>query len=185
MKRIILRSFAVVMLLAATLPAHCEVSPWAGEWIWNAAPREDNYFRATVTAKHNPTQAKVAITADNIYELYINGEKIGEDSDWTKIEVYDVTSHIHKGRNVIAVKATDPGADVGALLVEGALAYDDNTAQVFGTSDTWKISGKEEPGWTSIDFDDPGWLLYVVVDSSLRDYATVHTPTTVPGTTCP
>ncbi len=146
----------LALLLVLSYAAQA-ASPWTGTWIWNETPRENLYFRKMVEVGPNIAQAKLAITADNIYTLCVNGEQVGSDSEWTNIEVYDVTSRIKPGRNVIAVKATDPGADIGALLVECAVTYADGSALIVGTDKTWKMSPDEAPGWTSADFDDSRW----------------------------
>lgn len=141
----------------AVSPAAGAANPWTGAWIWSESPREDNYFRKGFVTPGSPEQAKLAITADNIYELYVNGVKVGSDADWTTLEVYDITTHVRAGVNVIAVKATDPGADVGALLVEAALTYPDGVTEVFGTDGTWKIAAEGPAGWTEPEFDDSAW----------------------------
>ena len=147
----------LIVVLAALSCATQAASQWTGTWIWNDTPVEDAWFRKTIDVGENVASAKLAITADNIYSLYVNGSEVGSDSDWTGIEVYDIASYLKPGRNVIAVKATDPGAGIGALLVEGAVTYEDGTALLIGTDGTWKISLTQTPGWTSIDLDDSGW----------------------------
>lgn len=147
---------AAALALVASA-AFGEANPWTATWIWNSTPREDNYFRKTFEVRGKPEQAKLAITADNIYELYVNGRKVGSDSDWTSLETYDVTSLLKPGKNVVAVKATDPGADVGALLVEMAIAYPDGTVTVVGTDKSWRISGTAAGGWEDPAFSDSGW----------------------------
>lgn len=146
----------VIALLVLSCAAQA-VSQWTGTWIWNDSPVENAWFRKVVDVRDEVVQAKLAITADNIYSLYVNGVEVGSDYDWTGIEVYDVASHLKPGRNIIAVKATDPGAGIGALLAEGAVTYEDGSALLIGTDKTWKISLTETPGWTSLDFDDSGW----------------------------
>ena len=154
---IALRWTVAGLAVLAAAPAVHAANPWKGSWIWHQAPRETNYFRKVIVLGKDIRQAKVAITADNTYELYVNGIKVGADYDWTTLEVHDIGSRVRPGRNIIAAKATDPGADVGALLVEGAVTFADGSVMLFGTDGTWKISGDAGPGWTEIDFDDSGW----------------------------
>lgn len=156
--KVFLRSLITTVLLAIIAScAQGATSPWKGGWIWSQTPREDNYFRKAIEVKADPAQAKLAITADNIYELYVNDTKIASDSDWTNLEVYDLSKHLGKGCNIIAIKAIDPGADLGGLLVELAIAYADGDVDVVGSDAQWKISGSAADGWTTADFDDSGW----------------------------
>lgn len=154
-----LRVIAMLLLVMGMVsPAVAgTANPWKGTWIWSETPREDNYFRKVIDVPGEITQAKLAITADNIYTLHINGSQVGADTDWTSLDVYDITHLVKPGRNVLAVKATDPGADVGALLVEGAIVDEHGEVFIFGTDRTWRMSGSEAPGWTTADFDDSAW----------------------------
>ena len=51
------------------------------------------------------TSAQVSITCDNVYTLYVNGQKLGGDSEWNSIETYDVAKLLKVGKNVLAVEA--------------------------------------------------------------------------------
>lgn len=62
-------------------------------------------------------KARLYVTARGIYEIYLNGQRVGEDyfnpgiTQYNKIHLYqtfDVTKHIHPGKNAL-----------GALLAEG------------------------------------------------------------------
>ena len=108
-----------LLIICAVAASHGGQSPWSASWIWNDVPAKDMWFRKTLTAPREVKQAKIAVTADNRYELYVNGNSVGSDGDWTTLETYDVTRYVRKGLNVVAVKATDTGADLGALLLEG------------------------------------------------------------------
>ncbi len=133
-------------------------SPWTGTWIWTDPPQENVYFRKLVDVGPNITSAKLAITADNIYTVFVNGIEIGKDDDWTNMEVYDISDRLKPGQNIIAVKATDPGGNLGGLLVEAAVVYENNSVLLFGTDKTWRMSFEEIPGWTSLEFDESSWI---------------------------
>lgn len=133
-------------------------SPWTGTWVWTDPPREHVYFRKLIDVGPNVASAKLAITADNIYTVFVNGTEVGANDDWTSVEVYDISDRLKSGKNVIAVKATDPGGSLGGLLVEAAVVYEDGSAFLFGTDKTWKMSFEEIPGWTSLEFDDSTWI---------------------------
>lgn len=161
-----MKSFGVLFLLfilSLVSPVQAITSPWKANWIWNDTPRHDNYFRKVITVADTPTKAKVAVTADNVYDLYVNGTKVGSDDDWMDVEVYDITRYIVKGRNIIAVKAVDIDTKIGGLLLEGAITYPGGKALVFGTDGSWKMSGTETPDWTMTGFDDSTWQTPIVI----------------------
>lgn len=141
------------------------------------------WFRKTVIIKKTVSQAKVAITADNAYELYVNGKPVGSDSDWTSLETYDITAQIRQGENAIAVKATDPGGDLGALLLEGAIVYTDNASTPIATDKTWKVSTSLQEGWDSRDFDDVLWSAPKVIGKPpVGPWGGIEHPSFVPKT---
>ncbi|MHC4071801.1 MAG: hypothetical protein ACYSUD_07615, partial [Planctomycetota bacterium] len=84
-------------------------------WIWTspnptAIGEWECYTRKTFELSGKATSAVVLITADNVYELYVNGKHIGEDggSDaiyWRSVERYDINKLLRPGRNVIAARA--------------------------------------------------------------------------------
>ena len=84
-------------------------------WIWTspsptAIGEWECYARKTFDLTGKVTSAVVLITADNVYELYVNGTHIGEDggSDaifWRSVERYDIGKLLKPGKNVIAARA--------------------------------------------------------------------------------
>lgn len=66
------------------------------------------YFRKEANLKSNIKKARLYVTALGLYEFYINGKKIGNDSftpGWTDYnkrvyyQAYDITSDLKKGKN--------------------------------------------------------------------------------------
>lgn len=88
-------------------------------WIW---PQSCNWdllncyalFRKDFSLARLPKQAPLFITADQSYQLYINGEYVcrgparGHQKSWPYDEV-DVRPFLKPGRNVLAVRAYNPG----------------------------------------------------------------------------
>jgi alpha-L-rhamnosidase len=92
----------------------------------------------------------IVITADNVDEVYVNGNLLGGSTVWQLASNYKVP--LQSGVNVIAVKATDTDASVGGLIAE--LAWGGNTAV---SDSTWKASTVLEAGWELPGFDDSAW----------------------------
>ena len=102
-------------------PASFSVGPlaasdWKGEWIgadWmknNEGPLP--WLRKTITLDEVPTTATAYVCALGYYELYVNGQKVGDDvlspavSDYGKRGLYlthDVTRHLVKGKNCVGL----------------------------------------------------------------------------------
>lgn len=95
-------------------------------WIW-AGPSDDVcQVRTSFVLDAAPAAAAILITADNGYELYVNGTSVGfdigaEGDVWSTVERYDLTKRLAPGKNVIGVRASDLGGIrglVAALRVE-------------------------------------------------------------------
>jgi mono/diheme cytochrome c family protein len=88
-------------------------------WIWNSAAANTTaqagrvYFRKIISLKEKPAAALATIAADNRYVLYVNGVQVAEGHEFGKPTVVDLSSHLVKGQNLVAVMAeNDPPAPV-------------------------------------------------------------------------
>ena len=98
-------------------------------WIWPESAHWDMHncyaqFRKSFDLQTLPRRAPLYITADQSYHLYVNGQFIcrgparGYQSHWPYDEV-DVRPYLRKGRNVLAVRAHNPGFSNFQYLTQG------------------------------------------------------------------
>ena len=93
----------------------------------------------------------VAISADNIYDLYVNGTFVGSDSSWENLELYS-SLPLQTGENVIAIKVENSGNDAAGLICEIW-----GSSFSFFSNPMWKISTQAYQNWEVISFDDKNW----------------------------
>ncbi len=179
MKKIIL----LTSLLVLTLPLAAQAQTadtWAdAKWVWDepdantvAQNNEPRYLRRTFDLAAKPSAAELWITVDNVYVVYVNGQKIGMDSEWSTVEKYDVARHLVAGKNVLAIKATNKEGVAGAIArlhIKTAGKKD-----VFIVTDEktkiWRAEPRKGPveSWTKSDFDDAAWFAAIVLgDASI------------------
>jgi hypothetical protein len=91
----------------------------------------------------------IAITGDDSYELYVNGEQIGYGNTWYQSQRYEVSSV--GGKNVVAVKCVD-AVDKGGFLAEIEF-----NGQLYVTDDNWRATTEDIPDWHAIDLNDLTW----------------------------
>ncbi|MFL1012146.1 alpha-L-rhamnosidase [Flavisericum labens] len=122
------------------------------------------YVRKQISLEKKVKEAKVYLMGMGLYELYINGEKIGEQvlapvpTDYTKnvkYNVFDVTSQLQKGENVIGTilgngrffamrqeykpyKIKSFGLPKMALQL--FVEYEDGTKERIKTDESWKFT---------------------------------------------
>lgn len=109
--------------------------------------------------------ARIYSTALGVYELYLNGRRVGEDlfsPGWTnyhkrlQVQTYDVTSMLSKGSNTLGAilgngwykgclagwvqKDKEHYGKTVALLLQMHIKYDDGTEQLVISDESWKTS---------------------------------------------
>jgi hypothetical protein len=131
---------------------------WQADWIWLPAPVDapDVYAHARreFEIEGEPSDARLRISANNIYRLHVNGIRIGRGPDradprFPYYDEYDVAPHLQRGTNVIAV-------DLYCIL----------TAQDRGRS--WCLYGGDPGLLLQLDYLDAGESRFLVTDEDWR-----------------
>lgn len=136
------------------------------QWIWSPAhekdkvPAGDCYFRKTLNlSAAKLEEARIEITADDTYELYVNGRSVGSGTSWRQLDKFDLLAYLEPGRNTIAVHATNSEKDKSAGLVARILLREaGGTLVVHRTDTSWKTSVKEFLRWTQNNVTDGDWI---------------------------
>lgn len=94
--------------------------PWPGNWITHpSAPATDFaviHLRRAFQLETIPKSLRVNVSADNRYQLFVNGQRIGEgpargDLLHWRFETFELSPYLRKGKNVIAAVAWNYGID--------------------------------------------------------------------------
>lgn len=142
---------------------------WQGTWISdgnNIDKRPAPYFRKVFNPENKKIKsARAYIAAAGLYELYLNGEKVGNhrlDPMYTRFDrrnlylTYDVTSQVKGGKNAIGVLLgngwynmqsiavwnfdTAPWRARPTFCMDLRITYEDGTTSVVKTDGDWKTS---------------------------------------------
>ena len=118
-------------------------------WIWGDMESDVCEFRLPFTLEQPPAEASVLITADNGYELYVNGELVGFDIGpgsevWSSIERWDIAPHLTEGSNVVGIRAVSFGGSRGAIA---ALRVEMDGAEPLEwvTDSSWRVTSEGDP----------------------------------------
>jgi len=131
------------------------------QWVWHQGAGSAAgtwYFQKTFAfpAGQKPTKAKVAITCDNLWTLYVNGEKCGQNDagadSWKRPQSVDVSKHLVIEKNAIAIEGTNTIEGPSGLLVKLAVEFEDGGKFELTTDTTWLSSTKPEKGWKDNGF---------------------------------
>lgn len=141
---------------------------WQGAWIGdnkNIHYKPAPYFRKAFEAKKKVKSARAYIAVAGLYELYINGEKIGNhrlDPLYTRFDrrnfyvTYDVTGQVQEGKNAVGVLLGNgwynhqstavwdfdraPWRNRPAFCMDLRITYEDGTNEVIRSERDWKTS---------------------------------------------
>ena len=144
-------------------------TPWQARWITDAGvpvPEKSSpaplLFRKTVCLRERPVSAKIYATALGIYQVAVNGRKLGDRyfapgfTSYLYRAQYQVLplEDLHAGDNEIAVRVgagwavgaftltrtNRTYADTPSLLMELRVRYADGSEEVIGTDPSWQVS---------------------------------------------
>ncbi len=142
---------------------------WQAEWIEPdleedpEVPQPAPMLRSEFETSGKIASARAYVTAHGLYEMHINGTRVGEDlftPGWTsyhnrlQYQTYDITGHLRDGGNAVGVFLGDGWfrgfigwgdqrnyyGETLALLAQIVITYQDGSRQVFGTGPGWRAS---------------------------------------------
>jgi hypothetical protein len=158
---------------------------WEARWI--AAPGTDPFgfgvyhFRKVIDLTERPQRFVVHVTADNRYQLWVNGERVlwgparGDLNHW-RFESIDLAPHLRAGRNVLAAVVWNYGEMAPEAQVTwrtGFLLQGDTKAeQAANTNESWKAA--RNPAYAPIPFTSAQLRGYYVVGPGERFEGAKH-----------
>ncbi len=141
-------------------------SNWKGGWIsdgHNASTKPAPYFRRAFEISKKIKSARAYIAVAGLYELYVNGEKIGNhrlDPMYTRFDrrtlyvTYDVTRQLQEGKNAVGVLLGNgwynhqstavwyfdkaPWRNRPAFCLDLRVTYTDGTTETISSNRNWK-----------------------------------------------
>ncbi len=146
-------------LIISGLPA---AEAQEANWIWSPehprgrSPAGECYFRKTLQLG-SVEQASVTITADDAYELYINGRLIGSGNSIQQMEQYEIGTLLRRGRNVLSVRVQNIADGPAALAAQVLIKPAGSDWQNYSTDASWRTQIESASAWQSPSFNDTGW----------------------------
>jgi alpha-L-rhamnosidase len=128
--------------------------PWSSSWIGHpTAPATDFavvHFRHTLSLEELPDSLPVLVSADNRYQLFVNGERVGEgpargDLQHWRYETYDLRPYLSEGKNVIAAMVWNYGIDRPWSQQSYRTAF---------------LLQPKNPEWEALQTGSAGWVTY-------------------------
>ena len=139
----------------------------AGEqWIWldkgdpaREAPAGSCCFRRVfaLAAGRKIESAEMRMTADNKFELWVNGKRAGSGDAWEQSYDMNVKSLLRPGDNILAVKAVNTVAGPAGLIGTLRVKYETGDPLNVTTDGKWQAAGRVNQDWQTSANAADGW----------------------------
>jgi len=121
-----------------------------GAWIWdtNTFDRQTvRFWKAfEIPPGENVARARLRITADNEYILFLDGRELGRDAEWRHLYEYDITPLLESGKHVLAVEAYNSSREAG-LVFGMRVGLSSGRVVEVKTDTNWLIVPNTLAGW--------------------------------------
>jgi putative heme-binding domain-containing protein len=155
---------AALLAVACLVPRSARANDGEAHWIWSPAqtkneiPVGECYFRKSFDLAGAAEGAEIQITADNEFELTVNGQPVAKGVDWRQLQVHEITNLLRKGRNTVAVRVLNKEVGSAGLTARVIVKQAGGTYVGYSTDPTWKTSVRQFQGWTLPPFNDNDWV---------------------------
>jgi hypothetical protein len=142
------------------------------QWIWypegepsKDAPVAKRYFQTSFSLPKDkfPATARLAISADDYCQVWLNGQRLGERADWMRpLEVGGLQRKLRTAGNVISIVAEnrDPSAhpNPAGLIARLEVILDDGSRMDIFSDAKWRSAVQPHDSWRALTSDDPAWV---------------------------
>ncbi len=159
------KPYGLLIALAIALFAPRMTRADEAQWIWASgntlkspiAKGETCFFRKAINLRV-PADGRIEIAADDRYELFLNGKRIGQGSSSRQMQEYDVTDYLEIGRNVVSVRVVNTHGNTAALAARVSIRPNKQDDWfTFSSDSSWRTSTQASPMWQTVVFNDRRW----------------------------
>jgi len=137
-----------------------------GSWIWDAKTYDGQscqFWRAfDIPANTKVLDARLVITADNEFTLYLDGRDVGHGAEWRELFDYNLTLLMSPGRHVLGVKSLNPSGFAGMLFGMRIELADGQRFEI-KSDPGWKIVPEEATSWKEMAKPSATWPAATIV----------------------
>ncbi len=136
------------------------------QWIWDTNTFDKQTCRLwkgfEIPRDAKVAGAKLRITVDNGYSLFLDGREIGRGSDWRTVTEYDVSRLLDPGRHCLGVEGFNDRLQAG-LIFDLHIEFVDQRTLDIVSDNSWRVVPGNSRGWADRKSSLPDWHPAVVV----------------------
>jgi hypothetical protein len=137
-----------------------------GSWIWQEKTLNNQtcHFWKTVDVPEQwrVTKARLVLTTDNEFTLYLDGRELGRGVEWRELFVFDLSHLLTPGRHVLAVDCYNGSFFAGMLLGLRIDLAQGHTLKV-KSDKSWRIVPDGVKGWETRTEPEPDWPTATII----------------------
>ena len=137
-----------------------------GSWIWNKTTLDNQFcqFWKTfdVPEGSKVAKARLVMTADNEFSLYLDGRELGRGAEWRELYVFDLTPLLKPGRHVLAIQCYN-GSFFGGLLFGLHVDLADGRSLEVKSDQSWRIVPEDVGHWKKRTEAQATWPAAVII----------------------
>jgi signal transduction histidine kinase len=137
-----------------------------GSWIWASNTFDGQKCQLwksfEVPISSTVTNARLVMTVDNEFTLYLDGRELGHGAEWHELFVFDLTRILSPGRHILAVEALNGFSYAGMLFGLRVELADGRIIKV-KSDKSWRIVPDGVSRWENRIEAQPGWPAATII----------------------
>jgi len=137
-----------------------------GSWIWASNTYDGQVCQLWKTfdipASSTVTNARLVLTGDNEFTLYLDGRELGQGAEWRELFVFDITQLLTPGRHVLAVRGMNSFGYAG-MLFGMQINLADGRVITVQSDKTWRIVPEGVSHWEKRAEIMAGWPAATII----------------------
>lgn len=156
---ILYRCHTLVLLMTLVCAS---ASGQEAQWIWSDAHDKDDvpqvtcHFRKTIRLGA-PDEGRITLLADDEYELFVNGRKIGQGGGTDELAEYDVSRFLSRGRNIVSIRVKNSRGSTAGVAARVLIRERGEDWTSYSTDDTWRANLRALALWNTNLYNDSRW----------------------------
>lgn len=131
-----------------------------GSWIWSSKTEDQQtcrFWRAfDIPRSRVVVEARIRITADNSYRLFLDEREIGKGSEWRTLNEFNVRPLLKPGRHILAIEAFSDYAAAGVTFTLRVELDNGRVIEIFSDRQ-WRVVPEGVDHWQSRETADDNW----------------------------
>jgi hypothetical protein len=140
--------------------AELEATNGLGCWIWDKQTLDKQTIHLwksfTIPESIPATNADLRASADNAFRVWMDGQEIGNGSDWRTLSIYKLSGRLEPGTHVLAIEGFNDCDKAGVIFGMTVNLANGKTLHV-QSDKSWRVVPLSVSDWRTVTKPSPDW----------------------------